>query len=383
MKRIFRSSNVRPDDKRDVSDELRFHIDMRTQEFIDAGLSPEDARRAASGAFGDVDAIDAELRVGRALRTRAQARRDWVRELAADVAFAFRTLRKNAGFTLATLATLALGIGAATAVFTVVNGVLLRPLPYPDPSRLQMLWLTDTKNALGGELPLSVGWYLDAARAGKSFASMAAFRSASYTITGRGDPEQVAGSRATPSLFTVLGVRPALGRTFVDADAAPGGPRVVLLSHELWQRRFGGDPQIVNKQIELGGAAFTVLGVMPPGFAFPRGRELLSGMQFGSRTELWTPMAFTPEERTVYGTLNIAAIGRLKPGATAAQARGEVSAGLQAFLKANAPKITLDFRLLDLQSQAGQHVKRGLYLLMGAVVFLLFIACANVTNLLV
>src|SRR5689334_14405606 len=185
MKRIFR----RPDDRRDVGDELRFHLDMRTQEFIDAGMSPEDARRAAARSFGDVDAIDATLRVSRALRTRERVRRDRTQELFADLTFALRTLRKNIGFTLAALATLALGIGAATAVFTVVDGVLLRPLPYTDPSRLQMIWMEGKR--WGNEMPLSGGFYHQI-RDHRAFTAIAGFRAWSYDLTSGGDPERVA-----------------------------------------------------------------------------------------------------------------------------------------------------------------------------------------------
>src|SRR6266545_2207047 len=140
MKRIFRRSFVRPNARRDVGDEIQFHLEMRTREFIQAGMSPEDARRAAARAFGDLPAIDAELRIARDAHDRSRERGDRLRELGGDVAFAVRTLRKNLGFTVAALATLALGIGATTSVFTVVNGVLLRPLPYPDPSRRVMFW---------------------------------------------------------------------------------------------------------------------------------------------------------------------------------------------------------------------------------------------------
>ena len=180
MRRIIRRSDLRDDSARDVNDELRFHLEMRTQEFIERGMSPEEARRAAARAFGDLGAIDAELRRESALRDRSRARRDRLHELAADVRFALRTLRKNAGFTTATLATLALGIGAATAVFTVVNGVLLRPLPYPDPSRLLMVWMSSKQYGEG--LPISSGFYSDLAAGTKSMAQSAAFRSWRYTF---------------------------------------------------------------------------------------------------------------------------------------------------------------------------------------------------------
>jgi putative ABC transport system permease protein len=361
---------------------LRFHLEMRTKEFVDAGMSLEDARRAAARAFGDLSSIDAELRAGRGSRKRARDRRDRFHAFAQDITFAFRTLRKNALFTMAALATLALGIGATTAVFTVVNGVLLSPLPYTDPSRLAMVWLR-SRTSLGSELPLSSGLYLDAVPSATSFSGFAAFRSSPYNVTSDGDAEQIPGSRVTPSFFPVIGVRPLLGRALVDADADPGAARVAIIGYDLWQRRFGGNPAVVGKRIELGNESFSIIGVMPRGFGFPRGAELPRGLQFGPRTEIWTALSFTPKDRTDYGTLALAAIGRLKLGATAEQARGELSVGLPRFLKAKAPKLDLEYQLLDLRQQAGDHVRRALLLLMGAVTFVLFIACANVTNLLV
>ncbi len=380
MKRIFRRS----DPARDVGDELRFHLEMRAREFMNAGMSPDEARRAAALAFGDVNAIDAQLRAERGAQLRTRERRAWRQELASDIAFAVRTLRKNIGFTAATLATLALGVGAATAVFTVVDGVLLRPLPYADPSRLAMIWLTSAQNGLSDELPLSGGFYADAAVAStQSFSSIAAFRSWPYTLTGAGEPEQISGARVAPALFKILGVHPAMGRDFAETDADSGAVPVAILGHALWQRRFGGDPAILGRSIDLGGQPFTIIGVMPPGFAFPRGAELPKGLQFGLRSEVWTPLQITAADKVSYGTLNISAIGRLRPGVTLAQAQGQLSAGLKAWLKARAPKLVLDYRLLTLKEQAGQYVRRGLYLLVGAVAFLLFIACANVANLLI
>src|SRR3954464_8318771 len=193
MKRFFRMSDIRPNAGRDVGDELRFHLDMRVQEFIDAGLSPEDARRAASEAFGDLPSIDAELRAQRDERARTQERRDRVHELSMDVIFAFRTFRKNIGFTAAALATLGLGIGATTSVFTIVNGVLLRPLPYADASRLAIVWMTSKGNVSGSELPVSSGFFSDAAEKTRTFESIAAFRSWTYTVAAGGETEQIAG----------------------------------------------------------------------------------------------------------------------------------------------------------------------------------------------
>ena len=383
MRRIIRRSDLRDDSARDVGDELRFHLEMRAQEFIERGMSPEDARREAARAFGDFGAIDSELRREGALRDRTRARRDRFSEMFADIRFALRTLRKNAGFTAATLATLALGIGAATAVFTVVNGVLLRPLPYPDPSRLLMVWMSSKQ--YGEELPLSSGFYSDLAAGTTSMAQMAAFRSWRYTFApaNASDAEQVEAARVTPSFFDVLGMRPAIGRAFTDADAAVGAPPVVILSDALWRRAMGGDRAAIGRQLEMSGQRFTVVGVMPPDFSFPRGAELPAGLSFGARTQMWTPMGFTEQDRQSYATQNMAAIVRLRPGATAPQFHTTISGILERWRLAVAPKLDLHYSVATLIQQAGEHVRRGLLFLLGAVGLLLCIAWANVTSLLV
>ncbi|HEX4684230.1 MAG TPA: ABC transporter permease [Gemmatimonadaceae bacterium] len=383
MRRILRGSTLRGDSRRDVTDELQFHIDMRTQEFIDEGMSAEDARRAATRAFGDVSAIDAELRTGREFLNRERARRDRLQELAMDIRFALRTLRQNIGFTAATLATLALGIGAATAVFAVVNGVLLRPLPYPDPSRIELLWMTSKQ--YGDDLPVSSGFYSDALRASQSTAVTSAFRAWRYSLAASGarEVEQVDGARVTPSFFRVIGVRPALGRAFADGDAEVGAAPAVILSDALWRSDMGADPAVVGKQIELSGQRFTVVGVMPPGFTFPRGAEMPSGLQFGRHTQLWTPLGFTEQDRKNYAVQNLAVVARLKPGVSAERLLVVMSAELQRWLTAVAPKLDLHYKVVSLRDQAGAHVRRGLVFLLVAVGLLLCIACANVTNLLV
>ena len=381
MKRTFRRSDARANPLRDVGDEIDFHLDMRTREFIAAGLSPDDARAAAARAFGDAAAIDAELRVARNAHLRTRERAERWRELRGDVAFALRSLRRNVAFTAAALATLALGVGAAVSVFTVVNGVLIRPLPYADPSRLVMTWLSSKK--FGPELPLSSGFYNDFAAASRDVASSAGFRAWFYTLSAGGDAEQVSGARVTPSFFDVLGVHPRLGRGFVSTDAEQGASRVVVLSQELWARRFGSDSSIVGKRIEMSGQSFVVVGVMPSGFSFPRGAELPAGLQFGNRSELWTPLSFNDADKKNYGTMNLSAISRLKGGATTARLHSTATSQLDRFIATNAPSLDLIYAHKDLRQQASQHVRRGLLLLMGAVALLLLIACANVTNLLI
>src|SRR6478672_6219184 len=295
MKHTFRLSDTHPDARRDVSDEIRFHLDMRAQELIDQGVPRDEALREARRQFGDVAAIEAECRDERLARARERGRREWWRGITMDLRYALRSLRTNAGFTLAGVLTLGLGIGAAAAVFTVVDGVLLRSLPYKDPSRLAMVWIYSSMAQGGGELPLSSGLYVEARDAVKGLTPIAAFRSWPFVLSGEenAEPEQVAGARAEPTLFATLGVRPVMGRTFTPEEAQPGAPRVVVISYSLWQGRFGGARDIIGRMITLSGERYSIIGVMPRGFAFPRGAELPSGLQFGARTELWAPLTFT------------------------------------------------------------------------------------------
>ena len=383
MKRIFRLSEGRAGATRDVNDEIRLHLELRAKEFEEQGMSPDDARHAASAAFGDVNAIEDEVRTLHARTTRRRVRRDWLRGFLMDIKFALRTLHKNPGFTAAAIATLTLGIGATTAVFTVVNGVLLRPLPYAEPGRLAMIWLSGREaDGLGPEVPISSGFYLDLKGQSTSLSDVAAFRSWPYTVASDGPAEQVAGARVTPSLFGVLGVKPYIGTIFTNADAQPGAAHVALISYSYWQQRFGGDKHVVGQRVILSGEAFTIAGVMPPSFAFPRGAELPGGLQFSARTDLWTPMVFNPGDETNYGTMNLASVTRLKSGATREQAQAELNGALHRFLTQSKIKTRLDYRVVGVQEQAGSHVRRSLLVLMGAVAFVLLIACANVTNLL-
>src|SRR6185503_3531057 len=316
-KRTFRLSDSRPDPTRDVDDELAFHLEMRTREFIDQGMSPEEARQRAAASFGDVQSIRTDLRQDRADRNQERERRDWWQGARMDVQYAIRSLRKNPAFSLASIATLALGIGATLAVFTVVNGVLLRPLPYADPTRISMIWISSAeKDGTISNLPLTSGFYNDLEHDSRSFEQMAAFRAWGYTLGVGEEAEPVSGSRVSPSLFGVLGVRPLLGQTFGREAAVPGGPHEVVISYPLWQRRFGGDPGIVGKQVTMNQESFTVVGVMPPGFAFPRGAELPAPFQFGLRTDVWTPLVFDSTDLRNYGTMNLSAIGRVPRAVT-------------------------------------------------------------------
>jgi putative ABC transport system permease protein len=307
-----------------------------------------------------------------------------------DLRYGLRMLRRNPLFAGAAVITLGLGLGATLAVFNVVNGVLLRPLPYRDPERINIIWF-----ALRGDdgnvwkLPLSSGSYSDIERDSRSFEAVAAFRAWPYAIaeSPEAEREPVAGARVSPALFDVLGVSPAIGRAFTRAEAVPGGPNVALISHDLWQRKFGGNRDIVGKRIYLGDVPFTLTGVMPPGFAFPRGAELPAPFQFGTRTDVWTPLLFDASDVGNYNVQNLVAIGKLSERCGAGACSASVAqAELTAVLRRNIPvndQPKSAYQLVSMVDQAAERVRRPLFILLGAVVFVLAIAAANVTSLLV
>src|SRR6185503_6460473 len=235
------------------------------------------------------------------------------------------------------------------------------------------------------ELPLTSGFYLDIERQARRFESMAAFRCWPYSFTEAGgtDAESLDGARVSPALFTVLGVRPALGQPFTAADAVPGAPSVALISHDLWRRRFGSDREIIGRRVTLNGESFTVMGVMPQGFAFPRGAELPPALGFGLRTEVWTPLVFDSSDTRNYATMNLSAIGRLPSPEVRLAAQSELSGIMKRFLQEVAPTLKLDYHVVSMADQAGQKVQRGLLILLGAVILVLAIASANVASLLV
>ena len=382
IRRIFR-----PSTRTEVSDEIAFHIDARARELIAQGVDADTARRLAEERFGPMRPIEEALMKSTNLRRDREDRAETLANLQQDVRYALRSLRAQPLFTGAAVGTLALGVGAALAVFTVVNGVLLRPLPYKDPSSLAMIWITQPDRETGklNDLPLTSGFYSDIERQASGFERMAAFRSWNYTVGTAADAEPVAGARVRPALFDVLGVRPIRGVGFSIEHAVPGGPEVAVISHDLWQRKFGGDDRIVGSQVMLNGRPFTVTGVMPPGFTFPRGAELPAPFGFGPRSDIWTPMAFDSTDLRNYGSMNLSAVGRLKGSSDAAATNAQADLGriMKDFLAINAPRLNLSYRVLSLGEQASQKVRKGLLILLGAVGFVLLIAAANVASLLI
>ena len=310
-----------------------------------------------------------------------------------DFRFAIRMLLKNPGFTVVAVLTLALGIGANTAIFSVVRSVLLRPLPFKDPDRLVLVWERSVKK--GYEMNhAGVATFLDWKVQNNVFESMAAFAiDEGLSLTGDYEPERVTAVPVSANLFEVLGVNPTLGRTFRVEEETPGGDQVVILSHGLWQRRFGSDPNLLGKTILLDGRSYLVIGIMPPGFVFPGMTGVLYGFFFSKPADVWIPLALPAEllgnpSRVSQPTTSrsshlLEVVARLKPDTSLAQAGAEMDAMMQRIAQANPAEVMGDqAKVIPLREQSVGTVRSGLLVLLGAVAFVLLIACANVANLL-
>jgi putative ABC transport system permease protein len=358
----------------EIAEEMRAHVELEAESLVAEGVAPVEARRRAQVTFGGIDRFREEARD--ADRTR------WVEAMLRDFRFALRTLRRTPAFTAVALFTLALGIGATTSVFTVVNGVLLRPLPYGDAERLVLVWETEATAELA-KLPFSAANYLDLRQRAASLEAAAAVRSRTYALGGADGAVRVEGAGVAAALFDVLRARPLLGRVFEEADDRAGAARVVLLSHALWQSRFGGSADIIGQNIVLNGASYGVIGVMPAGFTFPRGAELPAPFAFPERTALWTPLAWTAEEAANRGTQNLVIVARLREGTSLEAAQADLRAVARSMSDVS-PQFAQGggFRAVSLQHDAVEPVRARLLLLLGVAAFVMLIACANVANLL-
>jgi putative ABC transport system permease protein len=357
---------------REIDEEAQFHVDMTTDENIRRGMSPEEARLDAERRFGNLTRVKErgyDVRGGR-----------WLETLWLDLRYGARVLIKNPGFTLVAALTLALGIGATTAIFSVVDGVLLRPLPYKDPQKLLMIWATRAQDL---EFPIMSADFADLRKQNQVFEQVTAFRPQSVNLTGIGEPERLGGIQASTNLFTLLGIEAKLGRTFLPEEEQPGNHRVVILNYGLWQRRFGADEQIIGKTISLNDEPHTIVGVMPPGFQFPRKGAMPIPWQFPGEVEIYIPLALTPDQINIRGRNSLAVISRLKSQFSLEQAQAEMT-GFAQKLQQQYPNTNRDrgIRLVTLHQQTVGGVKLALTVLLGAVGFVLLIACTNVANLL-
>lgn len=353
----------------DIDEELRLHLEMEVEANVGRGMPPEEARRAAFRRFGNFDSVRQrawEVRGGGVLETFAQ-----------DVRYAVRMLVKHPGFTAVAALTLALGVGANTAIFSAVESILLRPLPYGHADRVVVLW---EDNRMGDRphnvlSPANFSAWQEQAR---SFDQMAAFMDQRYNLTGVGDPEEIASQLATPNLFELLGVDAALGRTFSPADLEEGREDVTVISHGLWRRRFGASPEVIGRVISLNGTPVTIVGVMPPDFQWFIQENSLTGKP----ADLWRPLPFSEEMRVWRGRY-LSAVARLAPGVSLPEARAEMDA-LAERIERQHPESNKGWgaTVLPLREQLAGEIRPALLVLLGAVGFVLLIACVNVANLL-
>jgi predicted permease len=292
--------------ERNLNEELQAHLELLRDEYLRRGLSPEEARYAALRAFGGLEQVKEEYREQRGVFT--------METLLQDVRYGLRQLRRNPGFTLVAVLTLALGIGTNTAIFSIVNAVVLRPLPYPDSDRL--VWIAEVIPALKAELA-SGGDYVDWKDQNRTLEQVAAYdESADFNLTGRGTPTRVHGARVSASFFTTLGVEPQLGRAFALEEDRPNGHSVVVLMHPFWQQYFGADPHVLGQTVNLDNSPFTVVGVMPASFRFPG----------DSDTQMLAPLAVNDAQQRLRTGMQmlVRVIGRLKPGVSLAAARSDL-----------------------------------------------------------
>lgn len=355
--------------EQDVDDEIAFHMETKIQDLVEEGMAPHLAREEALRAFGDPDRV---RRACREIGRRRERGRRWTEgfsEMGQDAAFALRQLRKVPAFALIAIFTLALGIGATTAIFSLLNAVVLKPLPFFEPERLVFLWTTQR----GEDRSTSPGNYLEFKRSLRSVEALAASQNASFNLVeGDGSPERIDGGRATAGYFETFGIRPILGRTFTPAEDAPGRERVVVLAYRLWRERFGGSPRALGQVLHLNGLPYTVIGVMPAAFS-------LRAMD----ARLWVPLALPPEDATNYGNSYLTVRGRLRPGVTQKAAEAEM-AGVVSRLRQLDPAANTDkgARLEPYLDRLLGGYRLRLLILLGAVGCVLLIGCVNVANLL-
>jgi len=360
---LFRRKNV----ERDLEAEVRSYTDLLQEEKISNGMNANDARRSARMALGGPEQLKEEIRANRSGR--------FLESLWLDLRFAARSLRKNPGFTAVAVLTLALGIGANTAIFSLVNGVLLRPLPYRDPNRLTIVW---EKNSDG--TPDNVGYatYLEWKAQNKSFRELAVY-SSWQPILQIGEPEQLNGLRVTSNYFRTIGVSPELGRDFLPEEDVPASLHVVILSHALWQRKFNSDPGIVGKSIDMNATSYVVAGVLPATY-----QSLMNQDPRGGTVEIWRVLGYEVSQPWACRSCHhLIAIGRLEDGVSPGQATVEMGTITAAQMNAYPKEYSASGVILTpLREELLGHASVPLYILLGAVTFVLLVACANLANLL-
>ncbi len=354
--------------EQEMEDEMRFHLLMRTRQNIERGMRPDDAEREARRRFGNVGRIKdlaRDIKGGGFMETLLQ-----------DLRYGARMLLKAPNYTLIAVISLALSIGANTAIFSVVNTLLLKALPYHDPDRIVLVWGVDNQSGGNTRSQVSATDVADWRRQNSVFAEITTYGNWSATLLSGDEPERINGIQVGDGYFSALQGQPMLGRVFLPEEQEDGKDLVLVLGYGLWQRRFGGDPQIIGRQVSLGRRPYTIVGVMPPDF------QSLPTSLVEPRGEFYRPVAEKYDE-TERSSRHLRAIARLKPGATLRQAQTEMSV-IARRLEQQHPRDNTNYsvRLTTLTEDTVGGLRQTLLLLFGAVLFVLLIACANVSNLL-
>ena len=349
----------------DLALEFESHLQMQMDDNRKMGMSPEEARRAAVLKFGGVTQMQERYRDQRGLPL--------LEIFGKDIRYAFRSMRKNPEFAAAGILSLALGIGATTAIFSAADATLLRSLPYRQPARLATV-------SLGGAVTAPL--YDLFSREARSIEQAALFTNWSFDLSGQGEPQRIPGARVSAGLFSLLGVSPQFGRTFTAEEDRKGNDAVVLIGDRLWKRQFAADPNIVGRTLLLDDKQYTVIGVMPPGFEFPEGPEHHDTVGPFPPAEMWRPMALEDWERTCAGCFNFGMLARLRPGVSAADAGRELTAIVDRRANEGRSKASDAVSVVSLEKAVTRQVRTPILILFGAVTLALLIACVNVANLL-
>ncbi len=352
----------------ELDKELHFHLEQQTEEHLAHGMPLAEARLAALRELGGVAQIQEECRDMR--------RTNHLEDFLHDLRYAVRTLGRSPGFAAVIILTMALSIGANSAIFSVIDGVLLKPLPYVQPNRLVRFFLT---NAEYPKFPINPFDFRDYRTRSRSFESLAAYTRNDLQLSGTGEPVRLAGFSITAGFFRVLGLYPAMGREFSTRDELPGNGHQVILSYNLWRTRFGGRRDVIGQKITLGGVPLTVVGVMPRGVQHPG--NMYHALAYGETVDVWTPFTFqgNPSQR---GSHYMDAIARLKNGVTPSQAQGELEVTMAQLGREHEQARGYRVLVVPLQREIVGRSQRMLLVLLGAVGMVLLIACVNAANLL-
>lgn len=369
--RYWRDILRRRELERDMDEELRAHIALETRRRIDFGEAPDEARTSALRSLGSIDMVK---EASRDAWTWQEVDR-WIQ----DLRFACRQFRRNPGFTIAAILILGIGIGATSAIFTVVNSIILKPLAYHESSRLVSI----QEKGIPGPLPVNAMHFNAWRDSTHAFDAMALIGGTTMNLTGSGEPERLPSARVSPALFPMLGVQPALGRLLRTEEDVPGRDHVVVIENDLWKRRFGGNPHIIGQTITLDGDWYEVVGVLPENFHFPKLSQLYAITVSGFRPQIWKPFALRKDEMDTIGDFNFICVARIAAGTSFAEARSELDLMMQTIRSEFPSQMTgLAAVMSPLQDQMVGRSRIGLELLLAAVSVVLLGACVNVASLL-